>query len=308
MSRTRRLPPFTAIRAFEAAARHLSFKDAAAEIHVTPSAISHQVKTLEEFLGTTLFLREGNHIALTRSGRDYLGELSGLLDQLEASTQRAAGTDPDGPLTVLCTHGFAARWLAPRLARLPSNDTVEVQLASGAPSTDFDRNGADIVIAWGAPEAPGAIVDPLMESGRYPVCSPGLRAREGLTRPADLLGQTLIHDEVADAWDKWFRLAGVPMPELPRGPRLPHCELTLTAAEQSQGVTLAYDAMARGGLASGKLVRLFDITVPPITIYSVAYAQTRVRDPRIRAFRDWVFDEVVAEGTRDRQARVLAAS
>lgn len=308
MSRARRLPPFTAIRAFEAAARHLSFKQAAAEIHVTPSAISHQVKTLEEFLGTALFLREANAIVLTRAGRDYLGELTGLLDKLDASTRRAAGTDPSSALTVLCTHGFAARWLAPRLARLPGHDTVEVQLASGAPSTDFDRNGADIVIAWAAPNAPDAVVEPLMESGRYPVCSPGLKARAGIARPADLLTQTLIHDQVADAWEKWFRRAGVPVPDLPRGPRLPHCELTLTAAEQGQGVALAYDAMVRGSLARGKLVRLFDITVPPITIYSVAYTRSRAGDPRIRAFRDWIFDEVIAEGTRDCQTRVLAAS
>lgn len=304
----RKLPPFAAIRAFEAAARHLSFKEAAAEVHVTPSAISHQVKTLEEFLGTTLFLREGNHIGLTRKGRDYLNELTGLLDQLEVSTQRTARTSPDGTLTVLCTPGFAARWLVPRLASCPGHERIEIQVSSGAPSTEFDRNGADIVIAWGSTEVPGVVVDPLMESGRYPVCSPGLKASEGLTRPEELLGQTLIHDEVADAWEKWFCIAGIAVPELPRGPRLAHCELTLTAAERGQGVALAYDAMARGGLREGKLVRLFDVTVPPITIYSVAFVQTRTRDPRISAFRDWIFGEVISENTLDRQTRVLAAS
>ena len=215
MSRIRKLPPFTAIRAFEAAARHLSFKEAATEIHVTPSAISHQVKTLEEFLGTVLFLREGNHIGLTREGRNYLNELTPLLDQLEVSTQSASRTRSDGPLTLLCTPGFAARWLAPRLASCPGHERIEIQVSSGAPSTDFARNGADIVIAWGAREVPGAIVDPLMESGRYPVCSPSLKARERLSSPDDLLGQTLIHDEVADAWEKWFRLAGLVVPELP---------------------------------------------------------------------------------------------
>ena len=118
----------------------------------------------------------------------------------------------------------------------------------------------------------------------------------------------MIHDEVADAWEKWFCIAGIAVPELPRGPRLAHCELTLTAAERGQGVALAYDAMARGGLREGKLVRLFDVTVPPITIYSVAFVQTRARDPRISAFRDWIFGEVISENTLDRQTRVLAAS
>jgi LysR family glycine cleavage system transcriptional activator len=262
------LPPFAAIRAFEAAARHLSFKDAAAEI-----------------------------CALTE-----------VLDRLDAGTERVAGTGADRPLAVLCTPGFAARWLAPRIARCPEPDRVRVEVSTGAPSTDFAANDADLVIAWGAPAVPGVVVEPLMESSRYPVCSPEFRARTGVSRPEDLLRQTLFHDEVMDAWDKWFALAGVTPPGRSLGPRLPHCELTLTAAEQGQGVALAYDAMARGGLKAGRLVRLFDVTVPPITIYSVAYPVARKRCPRIGAFRDWIFDEVLAEGTLDRQTRVLAAS
>ena len=157
MSRMRKLPPFAAVRAFEAAARHLSFKEAAAEIHVTPSAISHQVKTLEEYLGTALFLREGSHIALTRAGREYVEELTGILDQLETSTRHAARTALDDPLTVLCTPGFAARWLAPRLSRCPGHEAIEIEVSAGAPSTDFARNGADMVIAWGGRPTPGAV-------------------------------------------------------------------------------------------------------------------------------------------------------
>lgn len=308
MSKSRRLPPFAAIRAFEAAARHLSFKEAAAEIHVTPSAVSHQIRTLEEFLGTALFLRDGNRIELTGAGHAYLDELTGLLDRLDASTQCVARTADDRPLTILCTPGFAARWLTPRLSRCPDHDRIALEVSTGAPSTDFSKNGADLAIAWTVPVVPGVIVEPLMESGRYPVCSPELRDREGLRNPADLLRQTLFHDEVLDAWDKWFRLAGVVPPRERRGPRLPHCELTLTAAERGQGVALAYDAMARGGLRDGRLVRLFDVAVPPVTIYSVAYPESRRRNPRIRAFRDWIFAEVTAEGTLDRQNRVLAAS
>ena len=166
MSRARRLPSFTAIRAFEAAARCLSFKEASKELHVTPSAISHQVKTLEEFLGVTLFLRAANRIVLTRSGRKYLNELSGLLDRLDAATRQAARTDPDDdPLTILCTPGFAARWLAPNLAECPGSDRIEVTICEDRPSSDFTRNGADLVIAWGHWPAPGTIWEVLMESG-----------------------------------------------------------------------------------------------------------------------------------------------
>ena len=308
MPKHRKLPPFAAIRAFEATAWHLSFKEAAAEIHVTPSAISHQVRTLEDFIGAAMFLREANHIELTRTGRNYLAELTGLLDQLDASTKRAAGTDPESPLTVLCTPGFAARWLAPRLARCPGNDQVEILISSVQPSTDFARNSANVVISWGSTPVPDVAVEPLMESVRYPVCSPDFKTRAGLRHPEDLLGVTLFHDEVSDAWDQWFRLAGIPVPESPRGPRFPHCELVLTAAEQGQGVALAYDAMARRALREGKLVRLFDLATPPITLYSVAYPETWAHYPRIQAFRDWIFDEVIAEGTLDRQSRILAIS
>ncbi len=308
MPAKRQVPPFPALRAFEAAARHLSFRAAADEICVTPSAVSHQVRTLEEFLGTPLFRRDGNHIALTRAGETYLGELTAILDRLDICTRQVARSVAGGPLTVTCTPGFAARWLVPRLTRCPAHDQIKLEVPDGAPSTDFARNGADLVIAWGAPSVPGAVVEPLMQSGRYPVCSPHLKARAGMQRPEDLLEQTLLHDKVMDAWNKWFRLAGVSDPELPCGPRLAHCELTLTAAERGQGVALAYDAMARGALRAGTLVRLFDVTVPPITIYSVAYPKTRRGCPRIRAFRDWIFAEVAAEGTLDRQTRVLAAS
>jgi LysR family glycine cleavage system transcriptional activator len=205
--------------------------------------------------------------------------------------------------------GISARGrLVPRLARFPDHDRIEIQVSTGAPSTDFARNGAGVVIAWCAKPVPGVAVDPLMEPGRYPVCSPDLRARAGLSRPEDLLGVPLLHDEVLDAWGKWFQLAGVPVPELSRGPRLPHCEPTLSAAEQGQGVALAYDAMAPGALREGRLVRLFDLATPPITICSVAYPEVRARCPRIRAFRNWIFDEVIAEGTLDRRPRILAAS
>ena len=302
----RRLPPFAAIRAFEASARHLSFKAAAEEIHVTPSAISHQIRMLEDHLGTTLFVREANRIRLNPQGTAYLTDLTALLDQLEISTNRVSRRLPGAPLRVLSTPGFAARWLMPRLGRCPVDGGIEIDVSNGAPSTDFAANNADVVIHWGDNPVPGVCVEPFMESSRYPVASPELRARAGLDRPEDLLRMTLLRDEVLDGWERWFGLAGVAAPDLPDGPRLAHCELSLTAAEQGQGVTLAYDAMAHDSLADGKLVRLFEVETPPITLYSVAYPDTRARCPRIRAFRDWIFAETARQGTIDSRARMHA--
>jgi len=303
----RRLPPLPAIRAFEAAARHLSFRAAAEELCVTPSAVSHQIRALEDHIGRGLFRRAGNRIALTEAGQAYRAELSPILDALDALTRRVADTPGDGPFTVQCTPGFAARWLVPRLGRAPHGDTVRITVSQGAPNTDFATNGAEIVIQWTAGPVPGAISEPLMESCRYPVAAPELVDREGIATPGDLLRLRLLRDEVLDAWDAWFALAGMPPGDAIRGPRLAHCELALSAAEQGQGIALAYDAMARRACAAGTLVRLFDIDVPPITIYSVAYAERHRRCPQIRAFRDWIFDEVRAEGTLDRQSDLTAA-
>ena len=306
--KTRRFPPFGAIRAFEAAARHLNFTQAADEICVTPSAISHQIKTLEEYLDTAVFVRQGNRIELTPVGQAYLDTLTGVLDQLDAGTRRARGADPEAPLTIRSTSGFATRWLAPQIDRCPGHDQIQIATCEGRPSVDFARNGADVVIAWGWLPVPGVVMELLMDSGRSPVCSPHYKARAGLVQPVDLLGATLLHDEGFDTWGEWFRLADIPVPEFPRGPRFPHCELALRAAEEGQGVALAFDVMARRGLQSGKLVQPFDIATPRLPVYSVAYPESRARDPRIRALRDWIFDEVIGEGTLDRQSRILAAS
>lgn len=290
------LPPLPALRAFEAAARWLSFTDAAQELCLTPSAISHQVKALEELLGTSLFLRLPQGLQLTEAGRSYLCDLTPILDDLDASTRRVSIGQTAGRLRVLSTPGFAARWLVPRLNRFDCHDQISIAVSQGAPCTDFSRNNADVVIHWGCEPIDGAVVEPMMESGRYPVASPDLAHREGLDSPVELLGVTLLRDEVDDAWEDWFIEAGVKPNGLPRGPRLAHCELSLTAAEQQQGVALAYDAMARATLHAGRLMRLFDVEIPARTIYSFAHSKTRRRCPDIARFKSWIFEEVKADG------------
>lgn len=296
----RRLPPFAAVRAFEAAARHKSFKHAAEELCLSPSAISHQIRALEEYLDTALFERQGNRLELTLTGRGYAGKLTGLLDAFDDTT-RAVQEAGSRPFRVLCTPGFAARWLVPRLDRLSFGDRVRLRVSVGAPSTDFTTNDSDLVIQWAEDRRAGVITEPLMESLRYPVISPALKAREDVRRPEDLLRLRLMHDETADAWEEWFTAAGVTPPKMPRGPVFPNCELATTAAEQGQGVSLAYDAMIRDTLASGRLVRLFDSVTIPFVIYSVAYPAARAEDPMICEFRDWVQAEMAADIAANRQ-------
>lgn len=290
---SRRLPPFAAVRAFEAAARHLSFTRAAEELCLTQSAVSHQVKSLEAFLGTELFQRRPRGVALTAAGRAYLRELTEVLDRLDFSTRRVAASQARAPLRIRGTPAFAARWLVPRMHRFYArHPEIEWQVSTGLPPTDFARGDADVVIHWGAEPVAGARVEPFLESPRAPVAAPGLAETVRARRPADLLKVTLLHDQVQDGWGGWFESAGVAAPAAARGPRFAHCDLVLAAAESGQGVALAYTTLIDRELASGRLVRLFDHETPPAIIYSLAYPEALADDPRIRAFRACIFNEV----------------
>ncbi|GGL91464.1 transcriptional regulator GcvA [Pseudooceanicola nanhaiensis] len=290
----RKLPPFAAVRAFEASARHMSVKAAADELCLTPSAVSHQIKALEGFLDTQLFERSGNRIALTLTGEAYAGKLTHLLDAFLEETDAVRGAPRT--LRVLSTPGFAARWLVPRLPRLDFARDIRLRVSNGAPSLDFATNDADVVIQWSDRPTPGLRVEPLMASARYPVISPALREREDVRHPEDLLRLTLFYDETDDAWSEWFAEAGLAGAEFPPGPTYPNCELSTTMVEQHQGVSLAYDAVVRGTIESGRLQRLFDVTTLPMSIYAIACPEARADEEKIAAFRQWLRTEAEAEG------------
>ncbi len=291
----RKLPPFAAVRAFEAAARHLSFAKAADELCLSPSAISHQVRSLEEYLDTKLFERRNNRLQLTLTGDAYSGKMTSLLDVFETSTLHAAGTASQS-LRVLCTPGFAARWLVPRLDRFVEPAAVRLRVSVGAPSTDFQSNDADVVIGWGDDPVQGAEVVPLMQSGRYPVAAPSFIREHCIETPEDLRNATLMHDETMDQWSEWFAAAGVEPPDFPSGPEFPNCELATSGVEQGLGVSLAYDIMVRETVKSGRLVRLFEAVTLPFVIYSFVCQRSRASEPLVAAFREFVFNEVEVEG------------
>ncbi|MEQ9258997.1 MAG: LysR family transcriptional regulator [Roseovarius sp.] len=303
---TQHLPPFSALRAFEAAARHMSFKAAAEELCVTPSAISHRIKALEAHLGRPLFLRGANRLSLTRAGAAYRDDLSRLLDGMRAATERATAPEKRGPFRVQATAAFNARWLLPRLDRCPLRDQLALRNAAGAPDTDFATNEADLIVHWGAEPIPGARVLPMLKTGRYPIARPDVAAR--IRRPQDLLAEPLLRDEVMDGWAEWFRVAGVVAPEAQLGATFnANCDINMSAAERGQGVALAYDAIARATLAEGQLVRLFEIETEPVVIYSVAYPEAREGDPRVAAMRDWLLHESAEDGTGAGAGEVAAA-
>lgn len=292
----RKLPPFAAVRAFEAVARHLSVKEAARELCLSPSAVSHQIRALEEYFDTSLFERRANRLQLTLTGQGYAGKMTALLDAFDDCSRQVRDAG-HGPFRVICTSSFAARWLVPRLDRLSFGHNVRLRISDGAPDTNFASNDADLVIQWGGEPIPGVITEHLMVSDRFPVISPGLMHRENVRHPEDLRRVPLIHFETCDGWSEWFETAGVEQPVFPRGPIFPHCELANTAAEQGLGVALSIDATVRGALTEGRLVRLFDTSIQlPYLIYSVAYSEMRQDDPRICEFSSWIHAEAARDG------------
>ena len=292
----RKLPPFTAVRAFEAAARHQSFKLAAEELHLTQSAISHQVKGLEEFLGVALFRRNGHGVELTPSGSHYVSDVSRALDRLSASTEHIAGVHAAGLLKLRTTPAFASRWLMPRMSALrAAHPEIDVEVTTTTDPMHFPDDDTDVLIQYGTAPDDGLHIVPFLSSTRIPVCSPAfLKTNPGIRTPGDLARVTVLRDVVSDEWEAWLARAGATTARL-NGPRLAHCELTLRAAEEGQGVALGYIALIRRELTQGKLVKLFDIETEPKVIYAITCREARANHPRIAAFRNWVMIEAAKD-------------
>jgi LysR family transcriptional regulator, glycine cleavage system transcriptional activator len=295
----RRLPPLNAVRAFEAAARHLSFTRAASELNVTQAAVSHQIKALEQWLEMPLFHRTPRALKLTEAGSDYLAGVRGAFDTLAEATERLTRSTSPRTLTVSCLPSFASKWLLPRLDRYQSaHPDLDVRLETSIHLTDFTRQDVDLAVRMGLGLWPGLSVELLMTEVLFPVCSPALLGGPSPLRcPADLVHHTLIHDDFTVGWENWCRAAGISAIDVRRGPRFTDSALMVQAAIAGRGVCLARDALVRDDLAAGRLVRPFAAEVPGVEAYYVVAPSQNLHRPKVRAFRDWLFAEV----ERDRE-------
>ena len=299
----RRWPSLDSLRAFEAAARHLSFVQAAAELHVTPSALSHRIKALEEELGFDLFRRLTRKVALTESGevladgmRRGLAEIATALDLLERRASNRA-------LTVTTVPSFAARWLMPRLpAFYAANPGIEVHLTAGTRRADLRSGEADLAIRFGTGNYPGLFARQLMNETVFPVAAPALLARHGrIAGPADIGRYPLLHDEEAlrgghdGDWSMWFAQLGLPPPPLDRGQRLSSAELVLEAAAGGLGVALARRSLVERELRDRELVRVLDIETPCVWSYWLVCTPDRSSDTLIDSFASWLAGEATAK-------------
>jgi LysR family glycine cleavage system transcriptional activator len=289
----RRLPPLGALRAFEAAARHLSFTRAAAELCVTQAAISHQIRLLEESLGVRLFERRGHSLALTAKGQAYLPELAGALDRIAAATMRII--EPQGgPLRITVLPSFASRWLVPRLeafhARHPG---IDVRLDSSAEPWSFATERFDFGIRSGLGNWPGLEADLIAREALSPVCSPSFMARCPLRSPADLLRVRLLHDTPRNAWKNWFGLAGMDAAGTGAGASFNDANLALQAAVDGQGVALGRLVLAADELRRGRLVQPFDVVLPNDYSYWLVYPPGALQRPDAAIFREWLLSQAI---------------
>ncbi len=281
------------MRAFEAAARHLSFSRAAAELNVTKAAVSHQVKALEDDLGLPLFRRLNRALMLTDAGQTLYPPITEALALMGAAVARVKRQDQSGELVLTMLDSFAAIWLVPRLGRFrKANPEIDVRITTSDESIDFSRGDVDLAIRYGAGHWPNVHAERLMTEEMFPVCSPALLERgPPLEKPSDLAHHTLLQDHPRDYWRMWLMAVGETSIDAERGPGYQHSNLVLQAAEQGDGVALARSVLAADALAAGRLVKLFADTVPAAYAYYLVCPPDHLRRPKVKAFRRWLLAE-----------------
>ena len=295
----RRLPPLNALRAFEAAARHLSLTRAAEELHVTPAAVSHQVKGLEAYLGVKLFRRANRSLLLTDAGQACLPGLHEGFDRLAEAIEAVRARDESGPLTVTVPPSFGAKWLVTRLDRFrQKHPGYDVRLDASMRLVDMMREGVDIAVRYGAGHYEGMRVDCLLDEVAIPVCSPRLlEGADPLRVHEDLCRHTLLHhmapyqDDNYPDWRMWLQAAGVSGCELGRGPTFSMASMAVEAAIDGQGVALVGDVLVADDIAAGRLVRPFQLSFPGHFAYYIVCPLITAERPRVVAFREWLLEE-----------------
>lgn len=298
---TRSHLPLNGLRTFEAAAEHMSFKRAAEDLGVTPAAVGHQVKRLEELLGVQLFVRGNRTLALTSAGRACLPGIAEGFDRLEGALGTIRDRSSLSVLNVTVAPSFAAKWLIPRLETFRSrNPGVSVRLDTSMAESDLDRDGFDLGIRFGSGNYRGLRADRFLEEILVPVCSPNLLGiGVPLDGPLDLIYHSFLHieGETKDAgwlsWSEWFSLHGFANIDASAGQRYSQSIMAVQAAIEGQGVALAPTTILEDDLAAGRLVRLFR-EMPGVATQFGWYIASSRKTPQTnvaRAFREWIVEE-----------------
>jgi LysR family transcriptional regulator, glycine cleavage system transcriptional activator len=305
----RSLPPLNSLRAFEVAARHMSISQAASELRVTPAAISHQIRLLEDHVGLPLFVRNGRGLALTDAGAAGLRDLREGFARLSAAMDAIDSLGEAGVLSVSVAPSFASKWLLPRLELFQAaHPEIDVHVAASMQLSDFMKDGIDVAIRYGAGRYTDLSVELLLNESVVPVCSPEYLMQHGpFYLPTDLTEATLLHDDSPDNdpscpnWEMWLSAAGAADIDSARGPRFNQSSLVIEAAALGRGVALAKTALAARDLRQGRLVQPFSSAVKVDFAYYMVAPRAKLNLPKVSYFIDWLRSEA---GKEDQQLAV----
>jgi LysR family glycine cleavage system transcriptional activator len=292
-----RLPSLNGLRAFEAAARHLSFTNAASELNVTQTAISHQIRRLEQELGIRLFVRQNRALALTPEAKDYLPGVRAAFNDLRLATDRLLRKENDHVLTVSTLASLAAKWLLPRLSAFQeAHPGIDVRITTSTSLVEFKNDDVDAAIRYGRGQWPGLRADWLMADRLSPVCSPALlTGNRPLRCPEDLADHVLLHTSggTSDDWRLWLTAAGMPA-QLSKHPGLTFdlTFMTVQAAIDGIGVAIGRTSYVEADIAKGRLVVPFKITLPADAGFYLVSPEARADSPKLSAFRQWLIASI----------------
>ena len=286
-------PSLAALRAFETAARTMSFTAAAQELNQTQGAISHQVNTLEARLGVKLFERHARGLKLTEAGGRYLPLVRDSLERLRAAEDFVRLERPS-VLTVTVSPNFASKWLVPRLGGFSvTHPNLDLRISASLQHVDFNREDIDLAVRHGTGDWPELHVTRLCAEELFPTCSPALlRSGPPVRSPADLSGHVLVHDRSRRQWRDWLAAFGIDCPDTERGPVFDQTALAIDAAAAGQGIALARTALASLDLIAGRLVRPLEEALPAEFAYWIVCRKSAADSPKISQFRSWLVEQV----------------
>lgn len=304
------LPPLNALRAFEAAGRLLSITRAAAELCVTAAAVSHQVKSLEDYLEIRLFRRSGNSLLLTDAGQAFLPGLRAGFADLERAMDAVREHDLRGAFVLSVAPVFASKWLIPRLDGFhAAHPDIDVRISATIELVDFERDGIDAAIRVGRGRYPGLASHRLFGESVVPMCSPALlKGEHPLASPEDLRHHVLLHfdwpaqEQVTPDWGTWLRSTEVKSVDATRGPRFAQPDYAMQAAVEGAGVVLGWRSLAQADLDSGRLTIPFDVPLQMDVAFYLVYPEAAAERSKLARFREWLLAETgTSRGVRPRR-------
>ncbi|WP_411751398.1 transcriptional regulator GcvA [Serratia sp. (in: enterobacteria)] len=294
---SKRLPPLNALRVFDAAARHLSFTKAAEELFVTQAAVSHQIKSLEDFLGLKLFRRRNRSLLLTEEGQSYYLDIKEIFSSINEATRKLQARSAKGALTVSLPPSFAIQWLVPRLSSFNSAyPGIDVRIQAIDREEEKLADDVDVAIFYGRGNWPGVRAERLYAEYLLPVCSPNLLMGDhALKVPDDLAYHTLLHDTSRRDWLAYTRQLGLQHINVQQGPIFSHSAMVVQAAVHGQGIALVNNVMAQTEIEAGRLVCPFnDVLVSKNAFYLVCH-DSQAELGKIAAFRQWILARAASE-------------